>query len=154
GRVVFSELFSGEAGVTNNEMQVSVTINAEIDFSAFDVFYRLCHVWCNGTGTWVRHQVTWTQDFAETANLTHHVCGSNGGGEGSPAPLTTFNQVVRTDLVCAGFFSRGCVITGCKYDHACGFTSPVREVCGTANHLVCFARVYRQAHCDFNGGVF
>src|SRR5699024_8254657 len=116
-RVIFGELFSGEAGVTDNEVQVGVTINTEIDFTAFDVFNCLCHVWCNSTGTWVRHQVSWTQNFAETSNLAHHVRRSNGGVEISPAALNTFNQVIRPNILGAGFFSGSCVITGCKYDY-------------------------------------
>src|SRR5690625_1491814 len=70
---VLGELFSREAGITDDEVQVCVTINAEVNLATLDVFDCLSNVWGYRPGTWVWHEVTWTQDLPEATNESHHV---------------------------------------------------------------------------------
>src|SRR5690625_86755 len=70
---VLGELFSREAGITDDEVQVCVTINAEIDLAALDVLDCLSNVRCNSPGTWVWIEVTWDNMRDESTNVTDRV---------------------------------------------------------------------------------
>src|SRR5690625_1605206 len=70
---VLGELFSREAGITDDDVQVCVTINAEIDLAALDVLDCLSNVRGKSPGTWFSQWVTWAQNLSEATNESHHV---------------------------------------------------------------------------------
>src|SRR5690606_8373385 len=79
GAVVLGELLGRERRLADHEVQVRVTVDAELDLAALDVSDGLGDVGRDGAGLGVRHEVARTEDAAETTDLAHHVGRGDDG---------------------------------------------------------------------------
>ena len=117
-------------------MKVGVTIGTELDLAALNIGDSLSDIHGDSAGLRVRHQATRTEHASQTANLAHHVRGSNHGVEVQVPALDLGDEIVVTDLVGARLAGGLGLLTGSKDEDPCRLASAVRKVDGTANHLV------------------
>src|SRR5690606_337951 len=132
----------------NDELQVRVTINAELDLSAFDVTDGFSNIGGDSSRLGVRHQVTRAKHATKTTDFAHHVWRGNDRVEVEPTFVDFVYQFVGTNKIGTSFTSSIGVGASRKDQDPGGLACAVRKVDSAAHHLISLTGINTQAHRD------
>jgi hypothetical protein len=104
-------------------------------------------------GLGVRHQATRAEHPAEAPHLAHQVRGGDDRIEVEETALDALEQVIRAHVVGAGLDGLIRALARREHQDAGCLASPVRQVHGSADHLVRFARVHAKPQRYFDGRI-
>src|SRR6185369_13548514 len=127
--------------------------NAELDLSCLGLLDCPAHIKSNSADLWVRHETTWSENFTDLTNNTHHVGCSNGGIEFEPPLLNLSNQIFGSNVVGTGIKSFLFLLTLCKHQNTYSFAKTVRKYNRTTYHLVGMTGINSQANRNIHSFV-